>query len=75
MAALNPTYADVVYYPKVIYHAIRASVDVDKRFTLYGGVDNLTNKKPPYGLLGNGDGDAIYDNIGRAMYIGASVKL
>ena len=73
--ALNPTYADVVYYPKVIYHAIRASVDVDKRFTLYGGVDNLTDKKPPYGLLGNGDGDAIYDNIGRAMYIGASVKL
>jgi outer membrane receptor protein involved in Fe transport len=73
--ALNPNYADVVYYPKVIYHAIRASVDVDKRFTLYGGVDNLTDKKPPYGLLGNGDGDAIYDNIGRAMYIGASVKL
>ena len=75
VAALNPTYADVVYYPKVIYHAIRGSVDVDKRFTLYGGVDNLTDKKPPYGLLGNGDGDAIYDNIGRAMYIGASVKL
>ena len=73
--ALNPNYADVVYYPKVVYHAIRASVDVDKRFTLYGGVDNLTDKKPPYGLLGNGDGDAIYDNIGRAMYIGASVKL
>ncbi len=73
--ALNPTYADVVYFPKVFYHAVRASVDVDKRFTLYGGVDNLTDKKPPYGLLGNGDGDAIYDNIGRAMYIGASVKL
>jgi outer membrane receptor protein involved in Fe transport len=73
--ALNPNYADVVYYPKVFYHAVRASVDVDKRFTLYGGVDNLTDKKPPYGLLGNGDGDAIYDNIGRAMYIGASVKL
>ena len=73
--ALNPTYADVVYYPKVIYHALRASMDVDKRFTFYGGVDNLTDKKPPYGLLGNGDGDAIYDNIGRFMYVGASVKL
>ncbi len=73
--ALNPNYADVVYFPKVFYHAVRASIDVDKRFTLYGGVDNLTDKKPPYGLLGNGDGDAIYDNIGRAMYIGASVKL
>jgi outer membrane receptor protein involved in Fe transport len=73
--ALNPNFADVVYYPKVVYHALRASMDVDKRFTFYGGVDNLTDKKPPYGLLGNGDGDAIYDNIGRAMYVGVSVKL
>jgi outer membrane receptor protein involved in Fe transport len=76
--ALNPNYADTVYYPRVFYHSVRASLDVDKRFTLYGGVDNLTNRKPPYGLLGNGttgDGDAIYDNIGRFMYMGVSVKL
>ncbi|WP_380786718.1 TonB-dependent receptor domain-containing protein [Sphingomonas sp. R86521] len=77
--ALNPNYADIVYYPKVIYHALRASIDVEKRFTFYGGVDNLTDKRPPYGLLGVGgtgvDGDAIYDNIGRFMYVGASVKL
>ncbi|MES2057569.1 MAG: TonB-dependent receptor [Pseudomonadota bacterium] len=76
--ALNPNYADVVYYPKVIYHAVRASVDVDKRFTLYGGVDNLTDKKPPYGLLGVGGNasgnDGIYDNIGRFMYVGVSAK-
>ncbi len=76
--ALDPNYADTVYYPRVFYHSIRASLDVDKRFTLYGGVDNLTNRKPPYGLFGNGsngDGDAIYDNIGRFMYMGVSVKL
>ncbi|MFC3558267.1 TonB-dependent receptor domain-containing protein [Sphingomonas qilianensis] len=72
--ALDPYYADRVYYPSVVYHALRASVDVDKRFTFYGGVDNLTDKKPPYGLLGNGD-DAIYDNVGRFMYVGATVKL
>lgn len=76
--ALDPNYADVVYYPRVFYHSVRASVDIEKRFTLYGGVDNLTNRKPPYGILGNGgigDGDAIYDNIGRFMYMGVSVKL
>jgi outer membrane receptor protein involved in Fe transport len=73
--ALDPYYADVVYYPKVIYHALRASVDVNDQFRFYGGVDNLTDKKPPYGLLGNADNDAIYDNIGRFMYIGASMKL
>ncbi|WP_342658831.1 TonB-dependent receptor [Sphingomonas sp. NY01] len=72
--ALDPYYADVVYYPRVFYHAIRASVDVNDRFRFYGGVDNLTDKKPPYGLLGNGN-DAIFDNIGRFTYVGVSVKM
>ena len=74
VAALDPYYADRVYYPSVVYHALRASVDVDQRFTMYGGVDNLTDKKPPYGLLGNGN-DAIFNNVGRSMYVGARVKL
>lgn len=73
--ALDPYYADVVYFPKVFYHAIRASVNVNRSFTFYGGVDNLTDKRPPYGRLGNGAGDAIYDNIGRFLYAGVSVKL
>jgi outer membrane receptor protein involved in Fe transport len=72
--AYDPYYADVVYYPEVFYHAVRASIDVNKSFTLYGGVDNLTDKKPPYGLLGTGDGDAVYDNIGRFFYMGVTAK-
>lgn len=71
--ALDPYYADRVYYPSAFYHSVRAQVDVDNRFSLYGGVNNLTNKKPSFGLLGTGD-DAIYDNVGRFMYVGASVK-
>jgi len=47
-------YADTVHYPRVVCQSVRPSLAVDKRFTLYGGVDNLTNRKPPYGLLGNG---------------------
>ncbi len=74
VAPLDPYYADVQYYPRVFYHAIRTSFNVNQQFTLYGGIDNLTDKKPPYGLLGNGENDAIYDNIGRFMYVGASVK-
>jgi outer membrane receptor protein involved in Fe transport len=74
VAPLDPYYADVIYYPSVFYHSIRASANIDKKLTLYGGVDNLTDEKPPYGLLGNGANDAIYDNIGRFMYVGASVK-
>ncbi len=71
---LDPYYADVTYYPRVFYHAVRGSVDVNDQFRLYAGVDNLTDKRPPYGLLGNGE-DAIYDNIGRFMYVGVSVKM
>jgi outer membrane receptor protein involved in Fe transport len=78
----DPLYADVVYYPKRIYHDINIEVKVGEHFSLYGGVNNLTDKLPPYGLLGLGGGgvdgtgnDALYDNIGRFMYAGVRVKL
>lgn len=77
--ALDPDYADRIYYPSVFYHNLRASIDLDKQFTFYGGVDNLTNKKPPLGLTGTGGDltgdDGIYDNVGRSLYVGVSVKL
>ncbi len=75
--ALDPYYADRVYYPSVTYHNVRASIDVNKMFTFYGGVDNLTDKKPPLDVLGNGslvDGDSIYDNIGRFFYMGVKAS-
>ncbi len=75
---LDPYYADQVYYPAVWYHNVRFSFDTGSGFTLYGGVDNVTDKKPPYGVLGTGsigDGDAIYDNTGRFFYMGFKVKM
>ncbi|SFP96766.1 TonB-dependent receptor domain-containing protein [Sphingomonas rubra] len=72
--ALDPYYADRVYYPHAFYHALRGSVDVNKSFRLYAGVDNLTDEKPPLGLLGVGN-DAIYDNVGRFLYVGFSAKM
>ncbi|USI74756.1 TonB-dependent receptor domain-containing protein [Sphingomonas morindae] len=75
----DPYYADRVNYPNVFYHDIRATVQVDRRFSLYGGVDNATDRKPPFGLLGNATGynnfDTIYDNVGRFFYVGARVKI
>jgi outer membrane receptor protein involved in Fe transport len=76
--ALDPYYADQVYYPSVTYHNIRGSLDISDHFTLYGGIDNVAGKKLPYDILGDGsigDGDAIYDNIGRFMYMGVRAKL
>jgi outer membrane receptor protein involved in Fe transport len=75
----DPFYADRVNYPHAIYHAVRASLEVNDHFSLYGGVDNLTDKMPPFGLFGNGSsnfqGDATYDNTGRFMYMGVRVKI
>jgi len=78
----NELYADKVYYPKRIYHDVNVNLQVNPRFSLYGGVNNLTDELPPYGLLGLGGGgvdgtgnDALYDNIGRFMYVGVRVKI
>jgi outer membrane receptor protein involved in Fe transport len=76
--ALDPYYADRIYYPSVTYHNVRFAVDMDRGFTFYGGVDNLTDKMPPLGVLGTGsigDADAIYDNTGRFFYAGFKVKI
>ena len=37
---------------------------------MYLGVDNVLDTLPPLGLIGNGAGDAIYDAIGRTVYVG-----
>jgi outer membrane receptor protein involved in Fe transport len=67
-------YADVVWYPQVFLHNIRAQFDVGKRFNLYVGVDNLLDTQPPLGTTGAGFGSAIYDNVGRFFYTGFVAK-
>ncbi len=70
----NTDYAEIIQYPIVTYHDIRASYDITTRFNLYGGVTNIGDTKPPYGLTGVGSGSAIYDNRGRYMYLGVVAK-
>lgn len=74
----NPTNADAFANPNysaVTYHNVRLSQKVDTKFELYLGVDNLFGKLPPFGLLGNGGGDAIFPNAGRFLYAGFRVTL
>lgn len=52
------------------YHNLRFDFEVSKNYKFYIGMDNVFDVLPPYGLLGNGAGDAIYDNVGRYMYAG-----
>jgi outer membrane receptor protein involved in Fe transport len=70
----NTDYAPIVKYPSVMYHNVRVGYDLTKRFNLYVGADNITNKMPPYGLTGIGGGSAIYDNRGRYYYGGLVAK-
>ena len=70
----DPDYAEKEFYPAVFYHDVRASMDVTPRFNFYLGVDDVTNKKPPFGLSGAGGGSGIYRNIGRFFYAGAVAK-
>jgi outer membrane receptor protein involved in Fe transport len=66
----NADYADLAKYPAVSYHDLRVALDVTKQFNFYLGVDNVADKKPPYGLTGVGAGSGIYDVRGRYYYLG-----
>ncbi|MCJ8157864.1 TonB-dependent receptor domain-containing protein [Sphingomonas sp. LaA6.9] len=70
----NADWADRAFYPSVVYHDIRAAIDVNEKFNFYIGVDNVTNRVPPLGQTGIGAGSGIYSNIGRFFYAGATAK-
>lgn len=55
------------------------NVQVGRRFgdtglDVYLGVDNLFDKDPPINYFGADIGSALYDNVGRYIYVGASYK-
>lgn len=70
----NADYASVQKYPSVAYVDLRAAVDVSEGFNFYAGVDNLFNRKPPFGTTGVGGGTGIYDNRGQYIYAGIVAK-
>ena len=73
LAILDPQNNDLtqeVTYPGVIYHNVRVNFSVDdNKFNFYVGIDNVMDKKPPFGLLGTAGGDP-YDTYGRFLYAG-----
>lgn len=71
--ARNPDAFPVVYYPEAFYHSIQVGFNATERFRFYVGVDNVTDVKPPYDLLGVASGDP-YDNIGRFFYAGVKAN-
>lgn len=70
----NLDYANVQRYPDTAYMDIRVGYDVTEDFNIYFGVDNVSNRFPPYGLTGVGGGSGIYDNRGRYFYTGVKAN-
>jgi len=70
--AANPDIADpkYIFYKAKWEHDLFASVDVDERFTFYGGVNNLTDERPAVA-----SSNYPVSFIGRYFYFGAKVKL
>ncbi|WP_375393162.1 TonB-dependent receptor plug domain-containing protein [uncultured Sphingomonas sp.] len=64
---INPQYA---FYKDRWVHDLYLSIDVNKNFQFYGGVNNFTNARPSYGTR-------LYpvDAVGRFLFAGARVKL
>lgn len=72
--AQDPDWSDPVFAKGIFYHDVRVGLDVNKSFNFYVGVDNVTNRMPPFRITGVTDGGGIYNNIGRYFYAGAVAK-
>lgn len=70
----NADFASVQRYPATAYMDLRAAVDVNDKFNIYLGVDNVFNRMPPFGLTGVGGGSGIFDNRGQYFYTGVVAK-
>ena len=56
------------------YHNLNLNYDVNNQFSLYAGVDNLGDKRPP-ALPNLNAGSLLYDGVGRKYYLGLRYKL
>lgn len=70
----NADYGPVRFYPSTWYQDVRLGVDINEKFNFYGGVDNVFDRNPPFGLTGTGGGSGIYDPRGRFFYAGVKAK-
>jgi outer membrane receptor protein involved in Fe transport len=66
-----------IYYPAVMYHALRFNMKVNDKFTFYIGADNIFDTLPKlfknaFGSTGSAGG-AAWDFIGRKFYGGVQV--
>jgi outer membrane receptor protein involved in Fe transport len=71
----NPDVNDAVRAGSRFYHDARVQYRLWPACDLYAGVENVFDKHPPRGNSAIGEGSAVYDNIGRFVYLGTSVRI
>ncbi len=83
---LNLDAAEVIEFPAAFYHDLRFEYNVNEKYQFYMGVDNVFDKRAPFGLTGTGTSGttdragggqgnaAIYDAFGRKLYAGFRAK-
>lgn len=65
---------DIPFYPDVLYIGAKFGINVTERTDFYFGIDNITDRLPPLGSTGIGEGSGIFDNIGRRFYAGITAR-
>lgn len=70
----NADFASSKFYPATFYQDVSLSLDVNARFNIRIGVDNVFNRQPPFGLAGAGGGSSIYDVRGRYFHAGVTSR-
>lgn len=68
----NADFTEEVWYPDVLYHNVRLGYEVGENFEFYMGMDNIFDRKPPFGLLGTAGGEP-YETFGRFLYFGTRI--
>ena len=68
----NPDYlpSQYIWYREKWEHEVFASYDIDERFEIYGGVNNLFDRKPDIGAVGY-----PVSAVGRSFYVGVKATV
>ena len=71
----NPGQTSPIRNGSYVYHNFQFGYRFPgDKIDVYLGVDNAFDKDPPVNYFGSDVGSAMYDNIGRYMYMGATYK-
>lgn len=75
--AFTAAQLDPYYTGDYFSHDVRVKYEVDDKLQIRGGIQNLTDKEPPYlpeTFAGTGTGSSSFDNRGRFFYVGVTMR-